>query len=282
MKIITPTTVTLFKDLKPLVVSNTHPNYAAIREAALEDDLELAVELADIVTAVKSYVATCDFTFDSIEETFSYMGKRLPFVLEDRIVAMLKEGADVSYLENFWLNLQANPSYRAVQELYDFLEAADLPITEDGCFVAYKSVREDFTDHRTGTFDNSVGAICEMPRNEVDEDKNRTCSSGLHFAAYNYASSFGGSSSLMIAIKIDPKDVVAIPSDYNNEKGRCCKYEVLKVVEGDSLTGKATYVDDCYKVTAYDAWRMDLDGCCLESHEEGFTYCHECGNKVEY
>ena len=174
MKIITPTTVTLFKDLKPLVVSDSHPNYAAIREAALEDDLELAVELADIVTAVKSYVSTCDFTFDSIEETFSYNGKRLPLVLEDRIVAMLKEGADVSYLENFWVNLQSNPSYRAVQELYDFLESADLPITEDGCFVAYKSVRDDFKDYHSGTFDNSVGAICEMPRNEVNEDKNHS------------------------------------------------------------------------------------------------------------
>ena len=28
-------------------------------------------------------------------------------------------------------------------------------------------------------------------------------------------------------VKIDPADVVSIPVDYNNSKGRCCKYEVI-------------------------------------------------------
>ena len=28
-------------------------------------------------------------------------------------------------------------------------------------------------------------------------------------------------------VKINPKDVVAIPSDYNNTKGRTCRYEVV-------------------------------------------------------
>jgi hypothetical protein len=28
-------------------------------------------------------------------------------------------------------------------------------------------------------------------------------------------------------LKINPRDVVSIPVDYNDSKGRCCRYEVI-------------------------------------------------------
>ncbi|MHA1290409.1 MAG: hypothetical protein ACTSPB_23760 [Candidatus Thorarchaeota archaeon] len=125
-------------------------------------------------------------------------------------------------------NLKDNPSKRAVDELYGFLEKNLLPLTPDGHFVAYKKVRDNYMDIHSGTFNNSVGQICEMARNEVDEDKDRTCSSGLHFCSLEYLPSFGGwSGSRVMLVKINPRDVVSIPSDYNNSKGRACRYEVI-------------------------------------------------------
>ena len=126
-----------------------------------------------------------------------------------------------------------NPSLRAVEELYGFLEVCMLPITEDGHFLAYKKVRSDFKDIYSGTMDNSVGQVLDMPRNSVDEDKDRTCSSGLHFCAKSYLSHFGSwnsSGNRVVVVKINPRDVVAIPSDYNNAKGRTCRYEVVDVL----------------------------------------------------
>jgi hypothetical protein len=38
---------------------------------------------------------------------------------------------------------------------------------------------------------------------------------------------FGGSDSRVVIVKIDPADVVSIPSDYNGAKGRACRYEVI-------------------------------------------------------
>lgn len=35
-------------------------------------------------------------------------------------------------------------------------------------------------------------------------------------------------------VKINPRDVVAIPSDYNNAKGRTCKYHVVKELPTDN------------------------------------------------
>jgi hypothetical protein len=133
-----------------------------------------------------------------------------------------------------------NPSKRAVDELYDFLEVGELPITEDGHFLAFKNVKSDYKDIHSGTYDNSVGSTCEMLRNKVDEDKDRTCSYGLHFCSIAYLPHFSDSNGgHTMIVKINPKDVVAIPSDYNNTKGRTCKY----VVVGE-------YTDD---------WRSKLD-----------------------
>jgi hypothetical protein len=126
------------------------------------------------------------------------------------------------------------------------LEASELPITEDGCFLAYKRIAGDFKDIYTHTIDNSPGQVVEMRRNAVDEDKNRTCSEGLHFCSREYLPHYGAGSgdNKVVMIKINPRDVVAIPSDYNNAKGRCCKYTVAKELQLDLTTRDNLPVDN--------------------------------------
>ena len=75
--------------------------------------------------------------------------------------------------------------------------------------------------------DNSPGTIVEMERYKVDDNKDQTCSTGLHFCGMSYLPHFGGSDSRTVIVKIDPADVVSIPSDYNGAKGRACRYEVI-------------------------------------------------------
>ena len=142
-----------------------------------------------------------------------------------RLIQMYQEGFSIEPMINFMENLMQNPSKRAVTELYGFLEKGALPITPDGSFLAYKKVREDYKDCHTGSMDNSVGQIVEMERNQVDDDKDRTCSTGLHFCSQSYLNHFGGDRTVIL--KINPRDVVSIPSDYNDAKGRACRYEVI-------------------------------------------------------
>jgi hypothetical protein len=49
----------------------------------------------------------------------------------------------------------------------------------------------------------------------------------LHFCSQEYLPHFGGSDSRVVIVKINPRDVVSIPTDYNNAKGRACRYEVI-------------------------------------------------------
>jgi len=145
---------------------------------------------------------------------------------------MLREGFPIEPMVMFMDNLYQNPSKRAVDELYGFLERGNLPITPDGHFLAYKRVREDYTDCHTGKMDNSIGQVVEMERYDVDDNKDNTCSTGLHFCSKEYLSGFGGARTVIV--KINPADVVSIPSDYNQTKGRACRYEVVGEIDNDN------------------------------------------------
>lgn len=149
-------------------------------------------------------------------------------IIVSRIVENFKKGVDFNYLLQFLDNVAENPSNTAIQELYLFLEDNGLPITPDGYFLAFKRITNDYKDCRTSTFDNRVGAIVEMKREDVDDDRNRTCSNGLHFCAKGYLKFYPGDR--IVVVKINPADVVSIPSDYDNMKGRCCKYMVVAEV----------------------------------------------------
>ena len=135
----------------------------------------------------------------------------------------------------FAQKLQCNPSHRATQHLYEFLEKNNHPITESGNFLCYKRVRSNFMDIHSGTFDNSVGNTVSMPRNKVNEDPNQTCSAGLHVCACSYLSHFGSPDEPILEVEVDPKDVVAIPIDYSQSKMRVSSYKVLGVVEQERV-----------------------------------------------
>lgn len=152
-----------------------------------------------------------------------------------RIVTMAEEGFDVEPMLLFLGNLGDNPSKTAIEELYGFMDVNDLPVTEEGCFLAYKKVRRDWKDHHSGTILNKPGMVVKMKRGDVDDNRDRTCSSGLHFCSKEYLPHFGGDdrTSRVVIVKINPRDVVSIPSDYNNAKGRCCMYEVVAEYTGD-------------------------------------------------
>lgn len=225
--IYTGTTISFHANGKFHQAHKSHPKFDEIVRLAKLKDLDAASKLIDLKTVVTAALTGSRAELRGNAVWFN--GAQVHSVLGQRILTLAKEGFTVEPLLRFLENLMLNPSKRAVDELYGFLEASKLPITDDGHFLAYKSVRQDFKDHHTGSMDNSVGKVVSMPRNQVDEDKDRTCSKGLHFAAHEYASGFG-SSGRMVVLKINPKDVVAIPSDYNNQKGRACEYLVLEEV----------------------------------------------------
>jgi len=207
---------------KSHTVSKTHISYQKVLDAIKSNDWNTVKDVIEPKKVVLNYGAG---NVSVQGEALFWKGEELHSTLAMRMITMLQEGFPVEPMVAFMENLMQNPSKRAVSELYGFLEKNQLPITPDGHFLAYKKVRDDFKDCHSGTMDNSVGMIVEMERNKVDDDKNVTCSTGLHFCGMSYLSHFGGARTVIV--KINPRDVVSIPTDYNEAKGRACRYEVI-------------------------------------------------------
>ena len=197
--------------------------------------------------------------------------------LATRVLSFLEAGLDCVHLFKFILKLNLNPSKRAVDELYTFLEHRALPITDNGNFLAYKAVREDYTDKYTGKFLNTIDAVLEMPRNKVDDDKNIGCSYGFHAGTVEYAKDFMGREGHLMIVEINPADVVSIPTDCQFQKLRTSKYKVVGEYEidlTDPLYASRFETDQDGDV---DLWDDDSDDeVCSDCLEESYGNCDDC------
>ncbi len=244
----------------PITIDASHINFNAVVEALSSGDFDGALEMARVKAFVNK-VSGGDVEVN--DDGVFYKGARVTGYLANKLMQFLEEGLPLQHYCLFMSNLMANPSATSIAELYLFLEAGNLPITEDGCFLAYKAVRSDFKDKHTGTIDNSPGApIKRLERNQVDDNRERTCSFGYHAAAYEYAKNFlGASGDRMVAVKINPADVVSVPSDYNNQKLRCTFYTIEYEIPGalDTLTGRAMAPDNDPEFNAAEDWWSSAD-----------------------
>jgi hypothetical protein len=224
----TATGLNLVIHRKPVSVSSQDKHFAeiiaALKAGASEDEVAeiLEKELTRITAATN---LTDDIAIKGGELLFQ--GEVINNTLSQRILKMVDEGFVLTPMVNFLTNLMTNPSMRVTEQLYAFLEKGKNAITEDGHFLAYKAVREDFKDIHSGTFDNSVGQVVAIPRRKVDENPQVTCSYGLHVCSFDYLPHFAHADGHVMICKVNPADVVAIPADYNNTKMRVCRYEVI-------------------------------------------------------
>ena len=138
---------------------------------------------------------------------------------------------EIERIKPFLRNMFENPFINAVTEIYDYCKAMDFEITDDGCFLAYKNVRKDLGSiYNNGRTKHVIGEYTEEKM--YDTDRNNHCSHGLHFCSKEYLKSYTGE--VTIIVKVNPKDVVAIPTDYHFQKGRCRKYMTVGILEDKS------------------------------------------------
>lgn len=225
-----------------------HINYKLILESL---PTATAEELLEVVDVQKAVAVFSDGLVEIKNGQVLYEGEEVHGSISKRILEFMSKGLPFQPLVNFLNNIMENPSMQSQKELYDFLEHEHLPVTEDGHFLAYKAVRSDFKDKYRGVFDNSVGQVCTMQRAKVDDDRGRGCSNGLHAGALNYVASYGSleNGDLIVIVKINPRDVVSVPSDSNYEKLRTCRYEVVGQYAGELLKPlyKADFSQDDYE-----------------------------------
>jgi hypothetical protein len=105
-----------------------------------------------------------------------------------------------------------------------------------------------YTDDHTKTFKIRLGHIVSMPRKDVDEDVEATCSRGLHVAGrdwlkHNYCGNIG------IKCLVNPANVCSCPKQDDYGKLRTCAYYPIQVINFTN-EGKIddTFIPDGFEV----------------------------------
>lgn len=228
------TVVTFFSNGQMTTLTSAHEEYNRVLAAlkAGEDPSEI-LNPVHLVTKLDERVAVreAELLFD---------GKPIHNNLAKTIIRYNREGRDSQNLVKFLERLNNNPSEHSRAQLFDWAESLDLTIDKDGYIIGFKGVTPELTSlnegtawvngiETTGKIPNEIGSVISMPREMVQADPKIGCSHGLHIGTYNYAKQFG---KVVVIVKLDPADVVSVPSDSGFAKLRACKYEVIDVHEG--------------------------------------------------
>lgn len=244
-------TLSVISDSFEKIVASTHPNYAALVEyfaTTPEDqhDEDYVRGLVDPTIGIGN----------ALREAF---GDRLTFDLHHLyldglkvsgpLASLIKErltSADQDWMRfaKFLINLDRNPSYKAQQAVFEWVQANGLTVTEDGRFLGYKAVREDGLSSSSGpnNFVNGelinngetcrvpheIGSVISKKRADVDDTPGGGCSVGLHVGTLEYASGFAPR---LMTVAVDPADVVSAPDRNLEYKIRVCRYEVISLAD---------------------------------------------------
>lgn len=204
-------------DGHPFALDSTHPTFARLKKALQAKDWKAVPKLVSIAKSL----------FDASKGNVVikggvcyYKGTKVDDSLTQRMVDMIKDKKEVTHMLLFMDDLYQNPEPLAIAEFFDWLRHNDLPITDDGCFMAYKSVDSNFKDQHTHKIDNSPGQVIWMPRAAADTNYRTQCSYGFHICSKQY----GLYGTHVMAVKARPRDVLSAEGG----KIRVLRYEVIK------------------------------------------------------
>lgn len=230
---------------KPYVVDKSHSKYDLLKEAFVKSDAKLFLELYEAKNVenllINKYVGNSGIVVN--DDSVTYNGEVVHNTYVNRILEMKKAKLPIQPMVNFLENLLKNPSNRSKNELPDFLANKNLPFTEDGCFLAYKSVDSNYwskrggelkltsgTVNESGKIFNGVGEVIRCNRSEVDDERGNECSHGLHVGGLEYSGPNGfyyQPGDKIVIVKVNPADVVSVPKDHQAQKVRVCAYTVI-------------------------------------------------------
>lgn len=247
-------------------VPSDHPARKEIEAALKEQDEDRLVHLMDVKNSVK---AVTQGKLEIKGDQIYYEGEVIHNLVCDQILQFMREGLPYRPLLNFLEKLMDNPSQRAVEAAFAFLQKAGLVICEDGDFLGYKSVTVSRMDHHSGKVHYPDGAVVTMRRNSIDES-GTPCSKGLHIGTLEYASTFGGPDAVMIMVKVNPRDIVSLPDGDTAWKLRTCRLEVIKEVPKEAY---------CATLYNNDGTEYENDD---DDEDDDWDECDSCGEEGCY
>lgn len=233
-------TMTIFFDDYSVVTLNANDPVFSKIESLIKEDEKENEEIIKNLANLNKCILEGNFKIkqEGNKFTFSISGTSSFDVSEDvvensnflRLVKVAQDTGivdeDIKAITPFLKKVAAN-AFLDPEDLYKYLKHGDFQITEEGNILAYKNVGKDLKSLYDKTTEHHIGQYTTVAL--YDTDRSHTCSKGLHFATRGYLPHYEGP--ITIIVEIDPRDIVSIPYDYDNMKGRCRKYKTIAIIE---------------------------------------------------
>lgn len=237
--IITSDNATIYTGGKSYNINSDHPSFNTIVEYAKKQEWDKIPELVSIRNTIKKKIKDAkrdDMIIDG--DVIVFKDIRLPADLSTYVINIIRDHGDIKPMVQFMEKLVKNPDKRIIEQLFGFITYGKNPLTADGNFLAYKRVNQNYTSVHDSRTVNKVGSTISMDRARCNSNPNETCSTGLHFCSREYLGNFCGNK--ILVVEINPMNVVSIPTDYNNTKGRACSYKIIGELSEKDLVQVAT------------------------------------------
>lgn len=251
--------LTAFIDGQMYSATDSHPNFERIQSMCQSGD-ESVVALFDVSHTAQERFRRLSERVSIANGKVYFDGEEVDNSLTQQVVRFINDGVeDFEPLILFFEKVQTNPNPHSREQLYRWLADRDFTINPDGNIISYKGVKsvegsdgvEYFSIHHgtaivdgqihNGAIPNPIGAVVEMPRSDVQHDPSRGCHTGLHAGTWNYASGFAEGA--VLTVEINPRDVVSVPTDCEDQKMRVCRYTVTGVTEQEIASSLHGAVD---------------------------------------
>ena len=76
----------------------------------------------------------------------------------------------------------------------------------------------------------------------------------MHVGSISYVKDFGREDGVILECLVNPRNIVSIPTDYNNTKMRVCEYYPIAITNGEN---KSVFLENDYK--DFDDKQLDIE-----------------------
>lgn len=246
-----------------IVLSAEDVSFISVKKYALDGGRDISAIRELIAGAKDEVIALAKDAEDTVdgEDGDGYRishGDPVSDVVFSTAVRAGREGKSGA-VSAFLARLKKNPSAASRSQLFAWLKSEGFTLTTSGLIIGYKGVSDDFksisagkepvtvaqadgtSGVHTGHIPYPIGATVTIPRELVDDNRDASCSVGLHVGTFRYASTFGDRTLLVL---VDPADVVSVPRHSGGDKMRVSRFVVAAEHTGSKVQEAVVTITD--------------------------------------
>jgi hypothetical protein len=188
-----------------------------------------------------------------------------------QLLALHEDNFDIRPYVRCLAKIEASKFDRARDYFANFMDRTITPINDEGNFILYKRVQDNYKSFYDGKTDNSIGSEPRLTEKEADPNPANTCSSGMHCCTHEYLPHYHGGQGKVVICEVDPRDIIAFVDEGSQGlKLRCLGYKIIGEL-GKEMQAKAEVEHALPQPAVTPETRYDVSTQFIAGYEHGYN-----------